>query len=132
MLSGVHTMSEQDPKLTEILQLIRERFAFLKTEKGFTKPIIHTSLDHFIYRNDVFKLTIQTDFTFQGTINIELEKLVPSELPARESWNLLGFLTRRLHIHDHRIERLIQIIHQRRSAGDHFPESISTKIGLSS
>lgn len=114
-------MSEQNPKQTEILQLIRERFAFLKTEKGFTKPIIHTSLDHFIYRNDVFKLMIQIDLSFQGTVNIELEKLVPSEHPARDSWNLLGFLTRRLHIQDKRIEHLIQIMRQHRLAGAPFP-----------
>ncbi|HKD74146.1 MAG TPA: hypothetical protein VKB76_01575 [Ktedonobacterales bacterium] len=32
-------MAEYDPKLREILQIIREQVAFLKTDKGFTNPI---------------------------------------------------------------------------------------------
>ena len=114
-------MPARDPMQREIVQLIRARFAFLKTEKGFTKPVIHTSLDHLIFRNTWLKLKVETDFLMNGTMNIALEQLAPPEQPTRSSWNLLGLLYRRLHIQDERITQLQQMFGDRYRARGAFP-----------
>jgi hypothetical protein len=111
----------QNPKQSEILQIIREQFAFLKIDKGFTKPILHTSLDHFIDRNDALKVGIEPDFFMHGTTNVVVEKLAPSERSTRASWNLLGLLTRRLHIQDERIGQLINAKGQHQREKGAFP-----------
>lgn len=102
----------------------KEQFAFLKTAKGFTKPLVNQpSNGLLIYRNATMGIGILMSFSFRGyfydSIKIALGKLdsdgnypkfpYMSEAGVRPYWVLQSLLTRQLHVQDEQIPALDQL-----------------------
>ena len=98
----------------EIITFAKQQFAFLKVEKGFTKPLINRpNQSLLIYRSATMQISIEMSLWAQG-MDILIEKLGSDGKPDRELhrrtvWLLESLLTRLLHVEDERILALDQI-----------------------
>jgi hypothetical protein len=98
----------------EIVTFAKQQFAFLKTEKGFIKPLINRP-DYalLIYRSATMEIRIEMHLWVSG-MEIVIRRLGSDGKPARESgrhtcWLLESLLTRLLHVQDEHILTLDQI-----------------------
>lgn len=103
----------------EIIAFAKQQFAFLKTEKGFTKPLINQpSVAFLIYRSATMQIRIEMHLWVSG-MEIVISKLGSDGKPAhgehrRKSWLLESLLDHLLHVQDEHIQALDQIRLERR------------------
>ncbi len=103
----------------EILAFAKQQFVFLKTEKGFTRPLINRPDNGLlIYRNAIMGIRMQMDIAncCHNDMMISIGKLEnkstfpwANDGPERSLWVLQSFLNRQLNVQDQRILTLDQI-----------------------
>lgn len=115
----------------EVVTFAKEQFAFLKTEKGFTKRLVHQIHLPFdgllIYRNETMGMRIEMSFSYhdyyRDYMEVEMRKLgsdgkflplslYPGEGSVRARWVLKSFLIRQLHVQDETLQVLDQLLHE--------------------
>ena len=103
----------------EILAFAKQQFTFLKTEKGFIRPLINRPDNGLlIYRNATLGIRVAMDIDLGSYdyMEITIGKLedkrkfpVTNEGPERSLWLLQSLLDRQLHAQDKRILELDQL-----------------------
>ena len=115
----------------EVITFAKEQFAFLKTEKGFTKRLVHQVHMPFdgllIYRNEMMGINIRMRFSYDDYssdyIKVGIGKLgsdgsflqIPynaGEEGVRSFWDLRSFSIRQLHVQDETLQALDQLLRE--------------------